>query len=101
MVDREISFSILLCFFTQGMSYVAAMLHLHMATPFDTFVCLANLLDRDLFQSLYAMNPMHMARHIDAFEALLRRSLPRLAAHFERENVRTDYYLLDWCVEKR
>jgi hypothetical protein len=34
----------------QGMSYVAAMLHLHLHSPYDTFVCLANLLDRDLFQ---------------------------------------------------
>ena len=84
--------------YAQGMSYVAAMLHLHLASPFDTFVALANLLDRDLFQAMFSASIKDMARHIKVFDALVQRLLPNLARHFAALSITTDYYLLDWFM---
>jgi hypothetical protein len=89
-----------------------------MRSPYETFVCLANLLDRDIFQALYSMSIGDIARHVRCkynqshnvlsifnicffflvFERLLQRSCPALAAHFKREAISTDYYLLDWYM---
>jgi alpha-tubulin suppressor-like RCC1 family protein len=84
--------------YAQGMSYVAAMLHLHLRSPFDTFVTLANLLDRDMFQALYSVSVRGIARHVKVFDALFQRMLPKLSRHFLQLSIGTDYYLLDWYM---
>jgi hypothetical protein len=84
--------------YAQGMSYVAAMLHLHLRSPFDTFVTLANLLDRDMFQALYSVSVRGIARHVKVFDALFQRMLPKLSRHFLQLSIGTDYYLLDWFM---
>ncbi len=55
--------------YVQGMSFVGAMLMLHM-NAFDAFVCLCNMLTSHFFVSLYQFNIRECLKHIRIYELL-------------------------------
>jgi hypothetical protein len=81
--------------YVQGMSFVGAMLMLHMS-PLDAFVCLCNLLTSHFFVSLYQFNIRECLKHIRIYELLFSKHLPTLFGHFVHLGVSPEHYLLDF-----
>jgi hypothetical protein len=90
--------------YVQGMSYLAGMLSLYMGTttlccsnslePFDTFVCLANLLNTHFFVSLFKMNVKQLLPHLRIYEVIFSRRLPQLYEHFTQLGISPEHYLV-------
>lgn len=90
--DREVGY-------TQGMCEIAAMLLMYMPEE-DAFWTLVQLLN----EPEYAMRNMFMtgfpALHTAFYvhTQLVRRFLPKLSAHFEKENITTIFYATKWFM---
>jgi hypothetical protein len=83
--------------YCQGMTHIAAMLLLYM-DEFDAFVCLANLLERHFFRSLFAMDLEQLQRHLELYDSFFASRLPDVYAHLRALGVRTSAYALDWFM---
>ena len=85
---------------TQGVSYLAAMLLLHMECGAEAaFIALANLLEQPLYSSLLLrLEPRGLALLFGSFDALLRAALPKVHARFHSLGLRPDMFLLDWLL---
>ena len=85
---------------TQGVSYLAAMLLLHMECGAEAaFIALANLLEQPLYSSLLLrLEPRGLALLFGSFDALLRAALPKVHSRFHSLGLRPDMFLLDWLL---
>ena len=85
---------------TQGVSYIAAMLLLHVDCDAEAaFVALANLLEQPLFaRLLLRLGPRDLALLFGSFDALLLSALPAVHARFHSLSLRPDMFLLDWLL---
>ena len=81
--------------YVQGMSFVAAVLMLHMS-PLDAFICMSNLLSSHFFVSLFTLNIRECLKHIRIYELLFSKHLPNLYSFFQRLGVSPEHFLLDY-----
>jgi hypothetical protein len=82
-------------FFTQGMSYIAALLLLYM-DEYETFVCFSNLLAIRTNRDFYMLEPAAITGYVKTFNQFFKQYLPLLYDHFEEEGITTTIFLLDW-----
>eukprot|EP00736_Rhodelphis_marinus_P000057 Rmarinus@m.14304 len=83
--------------YVQGMSYVAAVLLLHM-DRYSSFACFANLMNRHHFFVMFRFEAAEIKKLFNVFEVLLSRQLPALFSHFHELEITPDMYLLDWFL---
>eukprot|EP01113_Clastostelium_recurvatum_P041358 TRINITY_DN655_c1_g1_i4.p1 TRINITY_DN655_c1_g1~~TRINITY_DN655_c1_g1_i4.p1 ORF type:complete len:588 (-),score=175.45 TRINITY_DN655_c1_g1_i4:221-1984(-) len=69
--------------YVQGMSYLAAMLMLHIHDEYDAFVAFANLLEKDFMQALFRLDMATLAPYIQHYSVMFAQLLPKLHAHFQ------------------
>ncbi|XP_077445910.1 TBC1 domain family member 14 [Stigmatopora argus] len=81
--------------YVQGMSFIAAVLILNLDTA-DAFVALANLLNRPCQMAFFRVDHGLMLTYFAAFEVFFEENLPKLFAHFKRNKLTPDIYLIDW-----
>ncbi|XP_077598384.1 TBC1 domain family member 14 isoform X2 [Stigmatopora nigra] len=81
--------------YVQGMSFIAAVLVLNLDTA-DAFVALANLLNRPCQMAFFRVDHGLMLTYFAAFEVFFEENLPKLFAHFKRNKLTPDIYLIDW-----
>eukprot|EP01112_Ceratiomyxa_fruticulosa_P014783 TRINITY_DN4274_c0_g1_i1.p1 TRINITY_DN4274_c0_g1~~TRINITY_DN4274_c0_g1_i1.p1 ORF type:complete len:563 (+),score=102.35 TRINITY_DN4274_c0_g1_i1:1134-2822(+) len=84
--------------YVQGMSYLAAMLLIHLKNEYDTFVALSNLLNRPFMQALFQLDMPQLAPYINHYNLMLSQLLPKLHAHFETIGLDPHHYLLSWWL---
>ncbi|KAM5338073.1 TBC1 domain family member 14 isoform 2-T3 [Glossophaga mutica] len=105
--DREASLELIkldisrtfpnLCIFqqVQGMSFVAAVLILNLDTA-DAFIAFSNLLNKPCQMAFFRVDHGLMLTYFAAFEVFFEENLPKLFAHFKKNNLTPDIYLIDW-----
>ncbi|KAA8492620.1 TBC1 domain family member 12 [Porphyridium purpureum] len=84
--------------YAQGMNYVVGMLLLYVADAFDAFVLFVGMLEADsMLLCFFTMNE-RVPIYLSLFDALLAEELPELSAHFGRECIRTDMFLISFVM---
>jgi hypothetical protein len=81
--------------YSQGMSFLAAMLLLNMESA-QAFICFANLLNNQLLLSFFRVNQTVMNAYYQTYEELFKENLPKLYKHFNENNLTPDLYLVDY-----
>ncbi|XP_030047025.1 TBC1 domain family member 14 isoform X3 [Microcaecilia unicolor] len=81
--------------YVQGMSFIAAVLILNLDTA-DAFIAFSNLLNKPCQMAFFRVDQGLMLTYYAAFEVFFEENLPRLFAHFKKNNVTPDIYLIDW-----
>lgn len=83
--------------YIQGMSYLAAMLCLHMPQDrYLTFQCLANLMVHEHLFTFYLLDAELSGVYYTLFDAFLRARVPQLHRHLEAIGVSCSMYLMNW-----
>ncbi|KAG7234088.1 hypothetical protein INR49_005927 [Caranx melampygus] len=80
-----------LCIFqqVQGMSFIAAVLILNLDTA-DAFIAFANLLNKPCQMAFFRVDHSLMLTYFAAFEVFFEDNLPKLFAHFKKNNLTPD-----------
>ncbi|KAM6909007.1 TBC1 domain family member 14-like [Xenentodon cancila] len=81
--------------YVQGMSFIAAVLILNLDTA-DAFIAFANLLNKPCQMAFFRVDHSLMLTYFAAFEVFFEENLPKLFAHFQKNNLTPDIYLIDW-----
>nr|DBA29340.1 TPA: hypothetical protein GDO54_009571 [Pyxicephalus adspersus] len=81
--------------YVQGMSFIAAVLSLNLDTA-DAFIAFSNLLNKPCQMAFFRVDHGLMLTYFAAFEVFFEENLPRLFAHFKKNNLTPDIYLIDW-----
>ncbi|XP_007895912.1 TBC1 domain family member 14 isoform X2 [Callorhinchus milii] len=81
--------------YVQGMSFIAAVLILNLDTA-DAFIAFSNLLNKPCQMAFFRVDHGLMLTYFAAFEVFFEENLPRLFAHFKKNNLTPDIYLIDW-----
>ncbi|KAM5271988.1 TBC1 domain family member 14 isoform 1-T1 [Ctenodactylus gundi] len=81
--------------YVQGMSFVAAVLILNLDTA-DAFIAFSNLLNKPCQMAFFRVDHSLMLTYFAAFEVFFEENLPKLFAHFKKNNLTPDIYLIDW-----
>ncbi|XP_017277572.1 TBC1 domain family member 14 isoform X1 [Kryptolebias marmoratus] len=81
--------------YVQGMSFIAAVLILNLDTA-DAFIAFANLLNKPCQMAFFRVDHSLMLTYFEAFEVFFEENLPKLFAHFKKNNLTPDIYLIDW-----
>ncbi|CAN8023570.1 unnamed protein product [Ixodes persulcatus] len=81
--------------YVQGMSFLAAMLLLNLDVA-DAFICFANLLNRPCQLAFFRVDQPQMNAYYTLYEDFFRENLPKLFAHFQKQSLTSDLYLVDW-----
>lgn len=83
--------------YIQGMSYLAAMLCLHMPQDrYLAFQCLANLMVHEHLFTFYLLDAELSGVYYVLFEAFLKAQLPALHAHLRELGISSAMYLMNW-----
>ena len=103
LIELGIALTILYCCtihtgYVQGMSYLAAILLMNIGNTFQSFMCLANLLNQKMYFQFYTMNAEKMNLHIDVFNELLHEYLPTVYTHINTLGVKVDMFLYEWLL---
>jgi hypothetical protein len=80
------------------MSYLAAMLLLNLPSTEDAFIAFANILNEELYFSLYRMELKTMQKHIELYNEIFEKQLPKLSKKFKELGVNSDMYLYEWMI---
>ncbi|KAG8508686.1 TBC1 domain family member 14 [Galemys pyrenaicus] len=80
--------------YVQGMSFVAAVLTLNLDTA-DAFIAFSNLLNKPCQMAFFRVDHSLMLTYFAAFEVFFEENLPKLFAHFKKNNLTPDIYLID------
>ncbi|XP_061664562.1 TBC1 domain family member 14 isoform X2 [Syngnathoides biaculeatus] len=80
--------------YVQGMSFIAAVLILNLDTA-DAFIAFANLLNKPCQMAFFRVDHSLMLTYFAAFEVFFEENLPKLFAHFKKNNLTPDIYLID------
>jgi hypothetical protein len=80
------------------MSYLAATLLLYMQSPFECFICFANLLNGYFFLDMYRLNRDMIDLHLDTYDHFFSSRLHSLYSHFQSEGVKSDMYYFEWSL---
>ncbi|XP_063779819.1 TBC1 domain family member 14 isoform X2 [Pseudophryne corroboree] len=81
--------------YVQGMSFIAAVLILNLDTA-DAFIAFSNLLNKPCQMAFFRVDHGLMLTYYASFEVFFEENLPRLFAHFKKNNLTPDIYLIDW-----
>ncbi|XP_064629888.1 TBC1 domain family member 14-like isoform X2 [Lineus longissimus] len=81
--------------YVQGMSFIAAVLLLNMDVA-DAFICFANLLNKPCQVAFFRVDETLMKTYFLTYEEFFQENLPKLFAHFHRQNLTPDLYIIDW-----
>ncbi|XP_036968077.1 TBC1 domain family member 14 isoform X1 [Acanthopagrus latus] len=81
--------------YVQGMSFIAAVLILNLDTA-NAFIAFANLLNKPCQMAFFRVDHSLMLTYFSAFEVFFEENLPKLFAHFKKNNLTPDIYLIDW-----
>ena len=83
--------------YIQGMSYVAAMLVLHIPhDPYLAFQCLANLMVTEHLFTFYLLDVELAASYYTLFDSLLHTTRPCLHSHLHAVGITPQLYLRNW-----
>uniref|UniRef100_A0A8C0RBP5 KIAA0232 n=1 Tax=Canis lupus familiaris TaxID=9615 RepID=A0A8C0RBP5_CANLF len=83
--------------YVQGMSFIAAVLILNLDTA-DAFIAFSNLLNKPCQMAFFRVDHGLMLTYFAAFEVFFEENLPKLFAHFKKNNLTPDIYLIDCPV---
>eukprot|EP00753_Platysulcus_tardus_P011203 PLAT3275.23.p1 GENE.PLAT3275.23~~PLAT3275.23.p1 ORF type:complete len:632 (-),score=255.55 PLAT3275.23:49-1920(-) len=83
--------------YCQGMNYVTAML-LHYMGEEQAFWALVVLLEREQLEELYKPGLFRVGMAFYQTKCLMKRFLPRLAAHFKEEGIEPDMFASGWFM---
>lgn len=83
--------------YVQGMSYLAAMLLMHLKEE-EAFIALATLLTRGHFRYFYTVHHQGMSAHICVFEEVFEMALPEVHKSFKVIGVNPQMYVIDWWM---
>ena len=64
----------------------------------EAFSCFANLLSSHFYFDFFRLDPEKINGHLAVYDALLQECLPGLFAHFQREEVQSEMYMIDWLL---
>ncbi|CAN2388582.1 TBC1 domain family member 14 [Pristimantis euphronides] len=81
--------------YVQGMSFIAAVLILNLDTA-DAFIAFSNLLNKPCQMAFFRVDHGLMLTYFAAFEVFFEENLLNLFAHFKKNNLTPDIYLIDW-----
>lgn len=84
--------------YSQGMSFVAAVLLLYM-DPYDAFACFANmLLYKSCFLHFFRIKMPEVKCYLMVHDRLLAEDMPTLHAHFEEHGIEANLYMINWVM---
>ena len=83
--------------YAQGMSYIVAIMLLHMETD-AVFTAVVNLLHSSHLISFFRVIPNELGYHIRVFDLLLSSTLPSVYIHFNQIGVSPQLYIFDWFM---
>ncbi|XP_054656645.1 TBC1 domain family member 14 isoform X2 [Dunckerocampus dactyliophorus] len=83
--------------YVQGMSFIAAVLILNLDTA-DAFIAFANLLNKPCQMAFFRVDHSLMLTYFAAFEVFFEENLPKLFAHFKKNSLTPDIYLIDCTI---
>lgn len=85
--------------YSQGMSFLAAVLLLYVDDTADAFACFANmLLHKSCFLHFYSMKMPEVRVYLSLHDRLMREEMPALHTHFQRLKVDPDLYMINWVM---
>lgn len=85
--------------YSQGMSFLAAVLILYIDDPSDVFACFANmLLHESCFLHFFSMKMPEVRIYLHVHDRFLRDEMPALAAYFILHGVDSDIYMINWVM---
>eukprot|EP01059_Diplonema_ambulator_P028447 TRINITY_DN4723_c0_g1_i2.p1 TRINITY_DN4723_c0_g1~~TRINITY_DN4723_c0_g1_i2.p1 ORF type:complete len:347 (+),score=69.64 TRINITY_DN4723_c0_g1_i2:354-1394(+) len=83
--------------YAQGMSYVVAMMLLHMNAD-DVFISLANLLHQSHLLSFFRVVPQEIGVYLRVYDLAFSDALPALYSHFTSIGLHPQFYVYDWFI---
>eukprot|EP01017_Pseudomicrothorax_dubius_P030377 TRINITY_DN378_c0_g1_i2.p1 TRINITY_DN378_c0_g1~~TRINITY_DN378_c0_g1_i2.p1 ORF type:complete len:841 (-),score=191.79 TRINITY_DN378_c0_g1_i2:81-2603(-) len=83
--------------YVQGMSYLAAVLLLHM-DEFKSFVCFCNLVCQPALLPIFLMDEQQIEGRMEIFRLFAEENIPNLFRHMEREGVSPKMYFFEWML---
>ena len=84
--------------YSQGMSFLAAVLLLYM-DPFEAFVCFSNmLLHKSCFLHFFTIKMPEVRCYMTVHEKLLSEEMPSLYQHFRKHRIESDLYMINWVM---
>lgn len=84
--------------YSQGMSFVAAVLLLYM-DPYEAFSCFANmLLYKSCFLHFFRIKMPEVKCYLMVHERLLAEDMPALYNHFKQHGIESDLYMINWVM---
>ncbi|KDO16049.1 hypothetical protein SPRG_18415 [Saprolegnia parasitica CBS 223.65] len=82
--------------YVQGMSYLAAILCLHMDS-FSAFKAMVSLLSTRLLFDMYRLEEDRTLHYLRVYDTILQHELPTLHAYFEEIGMDAKMYVVDWA----
>lgn len=82
--------------YVQGMSYVAALLTLHIPSNYIVFQCLANIFASEHFHAFYSLKMELIAEYYEVFEKILANHLKNVSQYFEKLGLKCEVFLYNW-----
>lgn len=84
--------------YSQGMSFLAAVLLLYM-DPYDAFSCFVNmLLHKSCFLHFFKIKMPEVRFYLTVHERLLSEEIPSLHCHFKEQGIESDLYMINWVM---
>lgn len=84
--------------YSQGMSFLAAVLLLYM-DPYEAFCSFANmLLHKSCFLHFFRIKMPEVRFYLTVHERLLSEEMPALHAHFKQHGIDSDLYMINWVM---
>lgn len=84
--------------YSQGMSFLAAVLLLYMDS-YDAFSCFVNmLLHKSCFLHFFKIKMPEVRFYLTVHERLLNEEMPSLHAHFKKQGIESDLYMINWVM---
>mmetsp|Transcript_35262 Transcript_35262/g.140120 ORF Transcript_35262/g.140120 Transcript_35262/m.140120 type:complete len:417 (+) Transcript_35262:258-1508(+) len=83
--------------YSQGMSFLAALLLLYME-PADAFMAFTNILTSSCFVNFYRMKMPEVKMYMYAHEKFFKEELPSLYSHFKKLGIHPEMYMVKWIM---
>lgn len=84
--------------YSQGMSFLAAVLLLYMDS-YDAFCCFSNmLLYKSCFLNFFRIKMPEVKIYLLVHEKFLEEEMPNLSNHFKKHGIESDLYMINWVM---
>jgi hypothetical protein len=85
--------------YSQGMSFLAAVLLLYLDETVDAFACFANmLLHKSCFLHFFSMKMPEVRIYLSMHDRFMREEMPALHGHLLKHGVDPDLYMINWVM---